>query len=124
MDKKILVIDDSRVESQYMEVLINKIEEVSADFCMDFDDAKEKTSKEKYNLILLDYYMVEGTGDTLIAEIRGLSDVNRNTPVVVMGKEIDFADEGFMAKNGFVNFLEKPVKFNMLKAVIALYAVY
>jgi len=122
LDKKILVVDDSKVEGIYIKFLLDKLDKVDATVCPGFEEALELAEKDKYDLIIADYYTIDGTSDMLIEDIREKCEKNAETPVVAMGRDIDFAEENFLKNNGFINYIEKPVEFNMLKAVVALYS--
>ncbi|WP_051205613.1 response regulator [Butyrivibrio sp. FC2001] len=122
MSKQILVIDDSETERLFISELARKIEDVSCDVAANFSEAKDRLSEKSYDLVLVDAYMPEGTGDSLWNEILERNpDEDTKPHAVIMGRESDFED-GYLLKNGFANFIEKPVGFNMLKAAISLYA--
>ena len=121
MSKKLLVVDDSETERFFISELAKKIEDVEIDDAAGFSETKVKLSEKKYDLILIDSYMLEGTG----AELRRIileenPGGNAETGAIVMGHESDFED-GYLKENGFINYLEKPIEYNMLKAAISLY---
>ena len=120
--KKILVIEDSGVGRLYMESLFEKIDKTEVVMCSSSEQALEYAGNEKFDLILIDYYMLSGTAETVIADIKESGGKNVDTPAVVMGREGDFSEKDFLKKHGFVNYLEKPVQFNMLRGVVELYA--
>ena len=122
MGKRILVIDDSETERLFISELIKKIDDVSCSEAADFSEAKQKLSEEKYDLVFVDAYLTEGTGAELWNEVWKHDWEDKPCPcAVVMGRESDFED-GYLKENGFVNFIEKPVEFNMLKAAVSLYS--
>ncbi|WP_408072130.1 response regulator [Butyrivibrio sp. JL13D10] len=122
MSKKILVVDDSETERLFITEIAKKIEDVEVDDASDFKEARDKLSENKYDLILIDAYMPEGEGAGLWKSV--LDDDllgDEGTNAIIMGHESDFSKE-YLAEHGFVNFLEKPIGFHMLKAAISLYA--
>lgn len=122
MSKKILVVDDSGTERLYISELIGKTGDAIGDGASGIAEAKEKLGREKYDLILIDAYMPEGSGIILKKYISQENPCgNGDTHVIVMGHESDFKGD-YLRENSFTNYLEKPIAFNMLKAAIALYA--
>ena len=124
MSKKVLIAEDSDVGIAYLKELFEKIEDVSCDYAKSFDDAVACCKDNEYDLFLIDYFMPDGTGDALLTKLRNLPEYEKDTKAVVMGSPSDFAEEGMLSKYGFSNYIEKPVKFNMLLGVLTLYAGY
>lgn len=124
MSKKVLIAEDSDVGIAYLKELFEKIEDVSCDYAKSFEDAVVYCKENEYDLFLIDYFMPDGTGDALLTKLRNLPEYEKDTKAVVMGSPSDFAEEGMLSKYGFSNYIEKPVKFNMLLGVLTLYAGY
>ena len=121
MNKKILVVDDSETERLYISQLIEKTGDGSCHTASGVEEAKEKLREEKFDLILIDAYMPKGNGITLRKYItEDNPNGNGDVHIIVMGHESDFKGD-YLKQNGFVNYLEKPIAYNMLKAAIALY---
>ena len=122
MGKNIFVVDDSETERFFISELTKKIEDVSCDDAASFSEAMVKLAERKYDLIIVDAYMAEGSGAELWNNVLEQNPGgNAESHAIIMGLESDF-EEGYLKQNGFVNFLEKPIEFNMLKAAISLYA--
>ena len=122
MNKNILLVEDSETERLYISELLRKIEEVSLDEASGPGEAMGKLAKKKYDLIFIDYYMPATTGEGFLEEILEKNPGgNAETNAVVMGSATDFQGD-FLKRSGFVNYLEKPVEFNMLKAAVSMYA--
>ena len=122
MNKNILLVDDSDTERMYISELLSKIEEFSVDEASGPGEAMGKLARKKYDLIFIDYYMPASTGESFLNEIFEKNPgENAGTQAVVMGSAVDFQGD-FLKRSGFVNYLEKPVEFNMLKAAVSLYA--
>ncbi|WP_051204632.1 response regulator [Butyrivibrio sp. VCD2006] len=122
MSRNILLIDDSAAERLYLSELIKKIEDVDVDVADGADEAMEKLLSKKYDLIFIDYYMPTLSGTELLEEILSQNPGgNAETKAVVLGSAADFRGD-FLKVSSFINYLEKPVEFNMLKAAISMYA--
>ncbi|WP_026496124.1 response regulator [Butyrivibrio sp. WCD3002] len=122
MSKKILVVDDSAVETMYFKGFAGKIDDVTFEYAGSHEAAIRLCGQEKFDLILIDECMPEGDAFGLLAAIREIDDLNKSTPALVMGSAADFSEDEYLEKTGFVNYLEKPVDFYMLKAAISMYA--
>ena len=122
MSKNILLVDDSDTERLYLSELLTRIEEVSLTEASGPGEAMGKLAKKKYDLIFIDYYMTAATGEEFLTEIIEKNPGgNAETNAVVMGSAVDFQGD-FLKRSGFVNYLEKPVEFNMLKAAVTMYS--
>ncbi|WP_029319914.1 response regulator [Butyrivibrio sp. AE3004] len=122
MNKKILIVDDSDIERMYLKELTRRIDNVKAEEAKGFADAIKKLEAEKYDLIIVDYYLLDGQGDELMKMIiSGNPSGNADTNAIVLGRESDF-EKSFLKDSGFSNYIEKPVEFNMLQAAISMYA--
>ncbi len=122
MSKKILVVDDSDIERMYLLELLGHIEDISYNEAAGFEEAMQKLEQEKYDLLIIDYYLSEGTGEELLKRISsGNPSGNGETNAVAMGHDADFGEES-LKESGFINYIEKPVEFNMLRAAINMYS--
>ena len=118
---KILIVDDSRVERNFLLGLLHKLgaQTAAADGC---DEGVRLACSERYDLMLIDYFMPEADGVHTLREIRQNNDsLNRLTPAVALGTSDSLSDSEFFAEYGFENYLEKPVDFEMLHAALILY---
>ena len=122
MSKNILLVDDSDTERMYISELLSRIEDLDVDEVSGPGEAMGKLSGKKYDLIFIDYYMPATTGEGFLSEIIEKNPGgNAETNAVVMGSSADFKED-FLKRTGFVNYLEKPVEFNMLRAAVSIYA--
>ena len=122
MSKNILLVDDSDTERLYISELLSRIEDLNVDEVSGPGEAMGKLSGKKYDLIFIDYYMPAITGEEFLNEIIEKNPGgNAETKAVVMGSSTDFKED-FLKRTGFVNYLEKPVGFNMLRAAVSMYA--
>lgn len=122
MSKKILIVDDSGTERLYLSELLGKIENIEVSETDGPDVAMGQLSIKKYDLIIIDYFLRGSLGSDLKKMIleKNPGD-NAATNAIVLGSATDFQGD-FLKKTGFINYLEKPVEFNMLKAAISMYA--
>ena len=120
-DKNILVIEDSEVEGLYLRRIAEKIDNTSVTLVRNYEDACKLCTTEKYDLVLVDAIVPKGEAKDFLTEMKR-TELNKNTNAVIMGSPSDFKEKGVAKSTGFVNYIEKPVEFNVLKAVITMYA--
>ena len=81
--KKILYIED---EADLARIINEELIEYGAEIAAvdSISQAKEKLLTTKYDLIIADFLLKDGTGDTLISDIKGNEqDLNFPTPIIV-----------------------------------------
>lgn len=78
--------------------------------------------KERYHMIFMDHMMPEMDGIETLHEIRKLADSpNKDTPVIALtANALSGAREGYL-KEGFVDFLTKPIDSGMLEMTVKKY---
>jgi two-component system chemotaxis response regulator CheY len=86
---KALVVDDSRVIRQIEKSVLDKIGGIEIDEAVDGLDALSKLTKNKYDIVLLDWMMPKMTGEQVLREIRGAAGPNKGTPVLMVTAEVD-----------------------------------
>lgn len=82
----------------------------------------ELVKKEPYHIIFMDHMMPEMDGIETLHEIRKLSDFpNEDTPVIVLtANALSGAREGYL-KEGFADFLTKPIDGDLLELTVRKY---
>ncbi len=120
MGKKLLLVDDSEIETLYFEGLIQKMDGITVSSMQNHDEAVSACEYEAFDLIFLDMYMPEGDAAGLLAKIRKTQN-SKDAKVIVLGSASDFDSGDYLEKNGFVNYLEKPVEYHMLRAAVDMY---
>lgn len=121
MSVKILVADDSRVERNFLAGMLRKLgaETVIGESC---DDAVRLACIERFDLLFIDYFMPEADGVHTLREIRQTEgSQNAETPAVALGTSDSGSDSDFFTEHGFVNYIEKPVNYDILHAALILY---
>ncbi len=121
MSVKILIVDDSRVERNFLAGMLKKLgaEPITTESC---DEGTEAACLERFDLLFIDYFMPEADGVHTLREIRqNERSKNADTPAVALGTSDSASDSDFFAEHGFVNYIEKPVDPDVLHAALILY---
>ena len=118
---KILVVDDNDMNRIVIKQLLKsskiQITTASSGFeCLDY------AAKEKYNIIFLDHMMPEMDGIETLKKLKSMdNNLNINTPIIVLtANAISGAKEMYL-KNGFNNYLSKPLNSENLDNMIMKY---
>ena len=120
-EAKVLVVDDNSMNLTVFQSLLKrtKMQITTADSgkkCL------ELVKKEPYHVIFMDHMMPEMDGIETLHEMQKLSDYpNAATPVIVLtANALSGAREGYL-KEGFVDFLTKPIDGDLLEETVAKY---
>ena len=116
-DAHILVVDDVAVNIMVIKELLKKTE-VIFDKASSGDEAIEKCSAQKYDLILLDHRMPKKDGIETFREIAA-SGMNTGTPVIMLTANAESGARDEYRKIGFVDYLTKPVDSAELERSLA-----
>ncbi len=121
MAVKVLVVDDINVERHYLLGLLGKLG-VEAEEAVSCDDAAKKAAADRFDLLFIDYFMPDSDGVHTLKEIRqDTGGMNADVPAVALGTADDMLGDDFFFHQGFANYLEKPVRYDMLHAALLLY---
>ncbi|MCR5415172.1 MAG: response regulator [Pseudobutyrivibrio sp.] len=116
----ILVVDDVEMNLIVATSLLKRIQ-IQIDTASSGKEAIEKTTKNKYDIILLDSMMPEMSGEETLVEIRKNCPLNTDTPVIVLtANAIKGAREEYL-RQGYSNYLSKPIDGIKLEAMIQSY---
>lgn len=120
-EASVLVVDDNSMNLTVFQALLKrtKVKVATADSgkrCL------ELVKKEKYHMIFMDHMMPEMDGVETFREMQKLSDFpNKDTPVIVLtANALSGAREGYL-KEGFSDFLTKPIDGDLLEQTIKNY---
>lgn len=118
-DANILVVDDTKMNLNVLKVLLKRTS-AQLDFAQSGTECLEKTKTKKYDLILMDHMMPEPDGiQTLHMIVEDAANENRETPVIVLtANAVEGMKEQYM-KEGFADYLAKPVEADKLENVLA-----
>lgn len=118
---KVLVVDDNRMNLKVIQALM-KHTGIGLDVATGGNECLQMTKDKKYDLILMDHMMPEPDGIQTLHMLRNEKDnVNRNTKVVVLtANAIEGMREEYL-KEGFEDYLSKPVEVNRLDSILEKY---
>lgn len=110
-DAKLLVVDD---DAMIREMLTDLLSEMgyACDTARDGEEAVEKISSEKFDLILLDLVLPKMSGEETFEAIRA-RDESLSVIIITGHGSIESAVE--FLKNGAVDYLTKPIRFEEFK---------
>lgn len=112
---KILVIDDSPVQAEYLRSILQEDYEITV---LQTTEEGLRTAKEGgYSLILLDIVMPGMDGFTLLRELKA-TDLTKHIPVIFFTSlaDVQYEERGLML--GAVDYVTKPVSPAIIKARI------
>ncbi len=96
---RVLVVDDHPAVGTGTKAIIEKQEDMKADFVENSNDALEKVQQEKYDVYLVDLYMPDQTGIKLAKEIRHID----SEAVIVIYTGFDISTHYNMLLDGDVS---------------------
>jgi two-component system chemotaxis response regulator CheY len=124
-----LVVDDSRIIRQIEVAVFKKIGGMEIDEAVDGADALAKLTKNKYDIVLLDWMMPKMTGEQVLREIRGVAGPNKDTPVLMVTAEMErkkilsvasLGISGYVTKQFTAESLEEKIRGVMDKKRVVL----
>lgn len=110
---KILVIDDSLVQGDFLRSILKENYEVTT--CHTAKDGMDAAKEGGYSLILLDVVMPEMDGFALLQELKGM-EVTRYVPVILITSLSDVQHEERGLLLGAVDYVTKPFNPIIIKA--------
>ncbi|MFK7824085.1 MAG: response regulator [Oligoflexales bacterium] len=113
---KILIVDDDQnlIDSVALIIKSEIIERISIHESTDAEDAMNSASKNKYDLMIIDYKLPKINGDELIRYVRN-SDLNKECPIIfVSGYYTQFEDSKVVDSFKKVIYIKKPFNVNHL----------
>ncbi len=120
-EARVLVVDDNAMNLTVFTSLLKRTR-IQIDTAGSGRACLELVKKQKYHIIFMDHMMPEMDGIETFHEIRKLEDFpNQDTPVIVLtANAVSGAREGYM-KEGFADFLTKPIDGDVLEQTVAEY---
>jgi signal transduction histidine kinase/CheY-like chemotaxis protein/HPt (histidine-containing phosphotransfer) domain-containing protein len=117
-EAKILIVDDININLKVAEGLLLPYQ-VKVDLCNNGADAVEAAGKTKYDIIFMDYMMPRMNGIETLEKIRGFDDsYYRTLPVLALSADTMNESEEMLLKNGFNDFLSKPIDVLKLNSIL------
>jgi len=119
-EARVLIVDDVKSNLIVAESLLSHYE-MRLDLCDSGASAIMAVRENKYDLILLDYYMPVLNGVEVARAIRSLDDMadSARVPIIALSAEIGQEARDMFSKNGFDDFISKPIEASRLYAAIA-----
>ena len=111
--EKILVIEDSAVQGEFLCSILRDDYDVTA--CQTAADGLRAANEGVYSLILLDVIMPDIDGFTLLRELKA-TEITRHIPVILLTSlaDIQYEERGLLL--GAVDYVAKPVSPVIIKA--------
>ena len=100
----ILIIDDNEPLLHSLKQLLNDAH-YHADAAMSLKEGKEKIDEKKYDLLLLDWILPDGSGVEFLNRLR---QENLTTPVLLFSSKKEIEDKVEALDSGADDYLEKP----------------
>ncbi len=102
--KSLLVIEDS---SEVRVLLEFALEEFAVTYCSHLKDAKEKLSKNKFDLILLDLGLPDGDGLQFLTHLAAQQET-KEIPVIILSGKSEISNKVLAFSVGAEDFISKP----------------
>lgn len=120
-DAKILVVDDTNVNLTVIRALLKRTE-LQIDTALSGAEGLVLISRNKYDVIFLDYRMPEMNGTEALQRLKSdTTHPNQHTPVIVLtANALTGAKEKFL-KEGFDDYIAKPVDPQKMEALLIRY---
>lgn len=113
----VLAAEDSQANQAILQAIL-KNKPLDIDFACNGLEALEKASQQPYDLILMDLAMPEMDGVDAVKAIRATAQPNKNTPVIAMTANAQYADRVRCIDAGMNDFVAKPIDIDLLIASI------
>lgn len=121
MSETVLVVDDSKLDLFFLKKHLEFLG-VSCDEAASGRDCLRYVRNNEYCLILMDYMMPDPDGIETFNQIKmGIDNKNKATPIVAMVAADTPAEGHTCLDAGFDNYIEKPIDFNQLLAILIIY---
>ena len=120
-DAHVLVVDDNRMNIRVIEGLLKEYR-IRVTYATSGQEALEVIERMWFDFVFMDHMMPEMDGIETLHEMQKLSDYpNAATPVIVLtANALSGAREGYL-KEGFVDFLTKPIDGDLLEETVQKY---
>lgn len=119
-EKKILVVDDNRINLKFMNALITKMN-MKVTLADDAESALQKLAEEEFDLLIIDENMPKMLGSEAIVLIREKIKNKEMKPLAIVSLSGDSHHGDRIRKAGADEVLTKPVSIDELKNVLEQY---
>ncbi len=119
-NKKILVVDDNRINLKFMNALISRFN-MQAELVDDAVDAIEKLAQEQFDMLIIDENMPKMLGSEAIAMIREKIAKSELKPLSIVSLSGDSHYDDRIREAGADEILTKPISIDHLSSVFQKY---
>ena len=119
-EAKVLVVDDVMMNLKVFEALL-KDTGINIDLCLSGLEAIKCAQQKHYDLIFMDHMMPNMDGIETFKNIRSIDTMNNDTPVIMLTANAIAGVRDMYLKEGFTDYLSKPVKVDDLENMIIKY---
>ena len=117
-DASVLVVDDNAMNLSVFQALLKR-NKVKIQTASSGGQCLELIQQEKFHIIFMDHMMPEMDGIETLHRIRAMSGhPNEDTPVIVLTANAIMGAKEMYLKEGFVDFLTKPIEGEMLEKMV------
>lgn len=117
-EASVLAVDDNAMNLAVIKALLKRTE-MYVDTAMGGSECLELCKHKKYDLILMDHMMPEPDGIETLHLLRKEDGPNRETEVLVLTANAIAGMEEYYKREGFADYLSKPLVVEELEAVLA-----
>lgn len=117
----ILIIEDQKLA---LTIAIRKFEEAdcNVDFSENVSDSLKKLDEQKYDLVVSDLGLPDGTGFDILNNIKiNTQGINHNTPFIALTAHIDEEKRKQCKDTGFLAMYPKPIEMKMVQEILDAY---
>ena len=120
-EAKVLVVDDNEINLDVFQALLKRTK-MNVTAAGSGRECLELVKKERFHIIFMDHMMPEMDGVETLRAIRALTDFpNEATPVIALTANALSGAREFYLKEGFTDFLTKPLDPDLLEEMIVSY---
>ncbi|MDR3375278.1 MAG: response regulator [Ancalomicrobiaceae bacterium] len=117
LKERLLIVDDSRSVLSLMSIALGQLPGVEIDTCLSWNAAWTKILNTQYDALIVDYFLPEGDGISLVRRLREREDY-RTIPIVMVTSALDRETRFEALAAGVNDFLTKPFDSFELQARI------
>ena len=114
-DKKILVCDDDKAVSNFLGRFLKKEGYIQVDIALSGEEALEKITKDRHQLVLLDIRLPGMDGLQVLKRIK---EIDNNITVIMITGFVDIESADQAKKLGAYDYIVKPFDLAYLKLVV------
>ncbi len=114
---RLLIVDDNTENLLLFKALLERTA-MQIDTAQTATQCIELVTKNRYDVLLMDYMMPDMNGIELLARLKDLADQKFDTPVIAITANAESGTKEHLLQNGFSDYLTKPVSWVTLEGSI------